>query len=358
MSRIRSVARKDHLKWTIVAIEHLFKKWIARKSSHTLESVATKTWEIAPSETSISPPAFFLPDQLERVTGWAFSSEHPRRTMEGGKVFHKATRGFLLKDVWLIDGALYKDDAHSWLAPRTSRWPRLHVETEIGRGAVYCTYGGNKYFGSWLIDDCLTYPLACAEGIPVTTAQAVGLHTLGYEDWLDMKPTRLHNAFFRELVIFEDIGQNRHRHLRFRTMSDRLLSHVKAATHPGVFILRGGMGERLLQNEIELAEHLRVQRGFNILDPMKADVPAIVAACAGARTVVGVEGSQLCHGIAVLQPGGSLLALQPSNRFVSALKPLMDRDQQHFGFVVGHAKGKGFCIDPIEVERTLDLFPG
>lgn len=358
MSGIHSVARKGHPKWTFAAIEHVLKKRIACKPPPTLKSAAIKTWEIAPSETSVSPPAFFLSDQLERVTGWAFTSEHPRRAMDGGRIVHNATRGFLLKDVWLIDGALYKDDAHSWLAPRASRWPRLRVETEIDRGAVYCTYGGNKYFGSWLIDDCLTYPLACAEGIPVTTAQAVGLHTLGYEDWLDMKPTRLHNAFFRELVIFEDLGQNRHRHLRFRAMSDRLLSHVKAATHPGVFILRGGMRERLLQNEIELAEHLCNRRGFRILDPMKADVPAIVAACAGARTVVGVEGSQLCHGIAVLQPGGSVLALQPPNRFVSALKPLMDRDQQHFGFVVGHAEDKGFRIDPIEVERTLDLFPG
>ena len=361
MPGIQAVARKGRSKWTFAAIAHLLKTRLARKRPRTLESIAVKSWEIAPSETSISPPAYFLPNQLERVTGWAFSSEHPRRAMEGSRnniVTHNATRGFLLKDVWLIDGALYKDDAHSWLTPRSSRWPQVRVETEIDRGAMYCTAGGNKYFGSWLIDDCLAYPLACAEGIPVTTSHAVGPHTLDYENWLDMKPTRLHNAFFRELVIFEDLGQNRHRHLRFRAMSDRLLSHVKAATHPGVFILRGGLGElRLLQNEIELAEYLRVQRGFRILDPMKADVPAIVAACAGARTVVGVEGSQLCHGIAVLQPGGSVLALQPPNRFVSALKPLMDRDQQHFGFVVGHAEGKGFRIDPVEVERTLDLFP-
>lgn len=360
MSGIQPVAKKSRPKWTFAVIEHILKKKVVRKPPRTLESVAVKTWEIAPSETSISPPAFFLPNQLERVTAWAFTSEHPRRAMAGDNVtVHKATRGFLLKDVWLIDGALYKDNAHSWLAPQSSRWPQVRVETEIDRGAVYCTAGGNKYFGSWLIDDCLSYPLACAEGIPVTTAQASGLHTLGYEKWLDMKPARLHNAFFKELIIFEDLGQNRNRHLRFRAMSDRLLSHVKAATHPGVFILRGKMGElRLLHNEMELAEYLHNHRGFRILDPMKADVPSIIAACAGARTVVGVEGSQLCHGIAVLQPGGSLLTLQPPNRFVSALKPLTDRDIQHFGFVVGTQEGNGFSIDPIEVERTLDLFPG
>jgi capsular polysaccharide biosynthesis protein len=112
-----------------------------------------------------------------------------------------------------------------------------------------------------------------------------------------------------------------------------------------------------LQNEAELAEYLRDRRGFRILDPMKTEVPAIVAACAGARTVVGVEGSQLIHGIVLLQPGCSILTLQPPDRFVSAYKHVADREHQQFGFVVGQARGKGFYIDPVEIERTLDLFP-
>lgn len=346
-------------KFTLASARHFLNKWLFRNPPRPLESVADKSWVIAPCESSITPPAYFLPNQLDRVTDWAFAAEHPRHTMQGGFVTtHAATRGFLLKDVWLIDGSLYKADAHSWLAPRSRLLPTVRIDTEIDRGAVYCTAGGNKYFGSWLIDDCLAYPLASAEGTPITTAHPVGLHTLGYETWLNMKPTRLLNAFINELVIFEDLGQNRNRHLRFRAMSDQLLSHVKPAAHPGVFILRGDKGElRLLQNELELAEHLRAQRGFRILDPMKADVPTIVAACAGARTVVGVEGSQLSHGIAALQSGGSVLTLQPPNRFADSYKHLTDRDKQHFGFVVGTPEGTGFRIDPIEVERTLDLFP-
>jgi hypothetical protein len=86
-------------------------------------------------------------------------------------------------------------------------------------------------------------------------------------------------------------------------------------------------------------------------------VPTIVAACAGARTVIGIEGSQLIHGVNLLQPGGSLLILQPPDRFVCFFKYLTDRDQQNFGFVVGTPDGEGFRIDPDEVERTLDLFP-
>jgi len=86
-------------------------------------------------------------------------------------------------------------------------------------------------------------------------------------------------------------------------------------------------------------------------------VPSIVAACAGAKVVIGVEGSQLVHGVNVLQPGGSLLTLQPPDRFVSYYKYLTDRDHQHFAFVVGIPEGDGFRIEIGEVERTLDLLP-
>jgi len=356
MSVFQSMSNRS--KWSFVATEHILRTKLLRNPSRSIESVAVKTWEIAPSEKAYAPLAISLPNQLERVTAWAFASEHPRRAMEGGKVVHGATRGFLLKDVWLIDGSLYKDDAHSWLAPRARWWPHVRVECEIDRGAMFSTVGGNKYFGMWLMEDCVTYSMACSEGTPVTTAQPVGAHTLAYENWLGMKPLRSPCAFFRELVIFDDVGQNQHKHLRFRAMSDQLLSHVRASPHPGVFILRGKSGElRLLHNEMELAEYLRDRRGFCILDPMKVDVPTIVAACAGAKTVVGVEGSQLMHGILAMQQGGSVLTLQPPDRFVELYKNVTDREQLHFAFVVGHADGKGFRIDPEEVERTLDLLP-
>ncbi|MDI3271745.1 glycosyltransferase family 61 protein [Pseudomonas sp. AL03] len=372
MSECNALTRGGQSQWSLAAYKHILKTRLIRKPSLTLQSLAVKAWEIAPGEISMAPPAFFLPDQLERVTGWAgelfYPYEHPRRTMEGvGCVEHGPTRGYLLKDVWLIDGTLYKGTAKSSLSPRAGWLPKIRVENEIDRGAMYCTAGGNKWFGSWLMDDCITYPIACDEGVPVTTALSANLvstvttgilHAPGYEDLLGMTPVRLRNAFFRELVIFDDLCQNRHKHMRFRVMGEKLLSHVKICDHPGVFILRGGTGElRLLRNEIELAERLRERRGFRIIDPAKSDVPTIVAACAGARTVVGIEGSHLIHGVNVLRPGGSLLVLQPPNRFLCFFKYLTDRDHQNFGFVVGTPEGNGFSIDPDEVERTLDLFP-
>jgi hypothetical protein len=112
-----------------------------------------------------------------------------------------------------------------------------------------------------------------------------------------------------------------------------------------------------MHNELETAEYLRTKRGFRVVDATKDDLRTILASCAGAQVVAGIEGSQLMHGIMVLPPGGSVLALQPPDRFCPVIKRTTDPDNQNYGFVVGHAAAGGFTADLDEVERTLDLFP-
>ena len=46
----------------------------------------------------------------------------------------------------------------------------FELEHEIERAAIYCTQNGNSWFGTWLMEDCVTYALARNEGVPVTTA--------------------------------------------------------------------------------------------------------------------------------------------------------------------------------------------
>jgi len=344
---------------SLLPLVGLLKNRLPRGPAPGVFSQATSSWEISPATETLARHAFFLPGQIERVKDWTFTDGHPSREMRGGYVARNVpTRAFLLEDVWLLDGTLYRGWAHTFLLPRARRMPRLEAEVEIKRAALYCSAIGNKYFGNWLMDDCVTYPLAAAEAVPVTTNQAVSLHVLGYEDMLGMTPTRVGNAFFHRLIIFQDFGQNRSKQARFRAVGETLRAHVKWTPHPGVFILRGQAGlRRVLRNELEVAERLRDRRGFRIIDPAVSGVPEIAAACAGACAVVGIEGSALVHGILGLQPGGAVLALQPPNRFVTLYKHLTDRDGQNFGFVVGSSIGEDFSVDPDEVERTLDLFP-
>jgi hypothetical protein len=305
-----------------------------------------------------SLPAYFLPGQLDRVTGSAYTDD-PRREMAGGTIsYQQPTRGFLVKGAWLIDGAVYKGNGCTYLHSRSGIVPELDVAYEVDRGSMYSTFDGNGFFGLWLTDDCAKYPLAANEGFPVTTSQPASPHQLQYEHWLEMYPLRLPSAYFRELVLFDDQNQNENKGRRFRSISNKILSHVHYSRHPGTFIIRGSSGKRrIMHNELEVAEYLRTRRGFRVVDINVHDVRTIASACAGAEVIIGVEGSHLIHGIAVLNPGDSIVTLQPPNRFCSVIKRTTDRDGQNFGFVVGHAGGDGFTVDPIEVERTLDLLP-
>ncbi len=320
--------------------------------------MANRTWEIAPRSVMVSRPAFFLPGQLERVTGMAYTDD-PRREVVGGyEIPQGATTGYMVKDVWLLDGRLYKGDAVYWLSPRTRSLPLVLVEREIPRAAVYTTSEAIKFFALWLTDDCTTHALAKEEGLPVTSDYPPERHHLGYESLLGMRPLRTSNAFCRELVFFEDHGRNPLRLSRFTAMRNKLLSQVRVEPHPGVFLLRKGSGKRrILVNELELAEQLRARRGFRVVDVTTADVSTLLNVCAGARVVIGVEGSHLIHGLVVLPPGGSLCALQPPDRFCPVLRWTTDMVGQNYAFTVGTPRGEGFHVDVDEVERTLDLFP-
>jgi hypothetical protein len=335
---------------------------IARKlllrPERTLQTVASKRWQVAPGFTFPRLPATFLPGQLERVTGWTYMDD-PRQEMRAGvDLPQKPTFAFLIEDAWLLDGTVYKGSVRSYLSARSGRFPTLFATRTYDRAALCGTYDGLGFFGLWLTDDCTLAPLAENEGVPVTTHQAPSPHQQAYERCFGSQPERVRSAHFRELVVFDDLDHNADKGRRFQALRDKLLGTAKVERHPGVFILRRASGKhRVMNNEMEIANHLRRSRGFRVVDVTTDDLATILAACAGAAVVAGVEGSHLMHGLMTLDRGASLLTLQPPHRFCTVLKRTMDRDGQHFAFVVCQKDQNGFCADLDEVERTLDLLP-
>jgi hypothetical protein len=324
-----------------------------------LRELAIKSWALDTQHAVRVRRAFFLDNQLERVKSWKFSNEHPRRHMEGGyDVDAPPTRAYLFRDLVLMDGHLYKGGSCEALHPKTRLLPFVHVGRMVDRAAIYSSDWGLQWFGAWLLVDCLTYKLAETVGTPVAPDYAIWRHTEDYEHRLSMCPLRMTSSVMCSAVVFDDRFNNRGRAERSASVRAQLLSHAKATPHPGVFILRGvAERQRRLVNELELADQLRRARGFRVVDPEQMSVGEIISVCAGARTVIGVEGSQLIHGVAVLEETGNVLTLQPPERFVCDFKHRTDRDNQNFGFVVGTPVGGGFRVDAGEVERTLDLFP-
>jgi capsular polysaccharide biosynthesis protein len=137
-------------------------------------------------------------------------------------------------------------------------------------------------------------------------------------------------------------------------LNARLRLGIDAPARPGLFLTRGGSGDRrLLVNESEIAARLRDEHGFLVLDPLACAVPELIAACAGARVIAGIEGSHLCHALMVMSPGATLLTLQPPDRVTSVLKITTDRQGWNFALVIGAGTRAGFHVDWSEVPRTL-----
>ena len=339
-------------------------RWLFRQGK-LLDSLSIKSWDIAPGTSSIVSKAYYLDGQLNRVTDTAVTGDPKLLMLGGNQRQHAPTRAYLLKDLWMINGNIYKGLHQFLLHPRyqlnkkMDYFPPIKIDTEIAQAAIYNSYDGYKAFGIWLSDDCTMYPLAAAEGTPVTSDIFASPHMLDYRRLLHITPFKTNAAYLKNALFFDDDwGNNHSKHERFMANRNTLLSQFSVIKHPGVFIIRGNSGNsRVMLNEEAMAEQLRDSYGFKIVDINKHSVSEILEACVGAQLLVGVEGSHLMHGLMVLEPGTSLLTLQPPNRFCGVLKMTTDMEHIHYGFVVGIPKGDGFYIDFEEVKRTIAILP-
>lgn len=327
------------------------------RPSADLETVAAECITIAPSIRTYIPPARFLPGQLDRLRGVAFAPQgEVVDSLRGDfECDQPATLALCFRHVDLFDGVLYCGGATRHLRIREHRAPAYRRPTELVQGALYESWGGNRWFGCWLADDCLTYTLAERFGTPVTTSQATG-HATDYAARLGLAPRHVRDVHFDELILFSDLAQNPHKARRAITAREKLVADRQHHRHPGVFLLRGKGGEqRKLLNERAIAERLARDRGLRVVDPSASTLDEIIDACAGADVVAGLEGSQLVHGLITMPDDAVMLAIQPPDRVVSFLKMSTDRQGQAYAFVIGEGDSDGFTANVDEIERTLDL---
>ncbi|MCF3974881.1 glycosyltransferase family 61 protein [Paracoccus salsus] len=342
------------------SLRHLASKLrrMAGRRPGTLTDHAVETWQISPAETRPVPPVICLPGQAERITRTAFAPlDVVLRSLRGDPAEHiPATIGYRLRDVDFVDGVLYSGKAELHLRRQTRYALRRRRPDRSLSGALYETWVGNRWFGNWLLDDCLSYRLAEQAGHPVTSMPERGGHVPRYEQLLSMAPERIGDVHFDELILFDDHHNNRGRIARAQDMRRRLLSGRTPQPNPGVFLYRGRSGDaRILENEDEIAGKLQAQYGFRVMFPEDHTVDELLDACGATRVVAGIEGSQLNHGLAAMPPGGTLLTIQPADRTTTAMKLLTDRWQQRFALLVGTGTAGSFRIAWDEVQRTLAL---
>ncbi len=109
-----------------------------------------------------------------------------------------------------------------------------------------------------------------------------------------------------------------------------------------------------MQNEEAIVETLS-KHGATILEMESTPVETTIEALLGAKMVIGVEGSHLCHAVFAIPDDASVLAIQPPDRFFNAPKDWTDALDIRYGFVVGDPAGNAFALDADDLLRTIDL---
>jgi len=325
-----------------------------------LAEVAEKSWLLAPAQTSVVPPAFFDEDDLARVSdvGIDTTRELEWRRICGGAVEHRASVAYLLRYAVLSKGhVILPQLVRRVTTGPLPMWGR-YVETELDPALLTATFNGSRYFGHWMTDE-LTLMLAAPRiGQPVAPPRPMSSHQRPYLELFHLVRAVRSDVRFRQLIIMDDKGQNAYKRERYQELRERARRGRHGVPCEGVMLLRKQTGEsRVLVNEEELAEQL-VQRGFRTMCPAEHTVEELVNACMGAKIVLGVEGSQMFHALFPMHDAGTLVVLQPPNRFNNILKTYCDCLGFRYAFTVGHPREQGFFVELAQVMRLLDRLPG
>lgn len=226
---------------------------------------------------------------------------------------------------------------------------------------VRSSIAGCHFFGDWIRDDCATTLIEEDERfLELFMPTPPWPDKLRYRELFEFRQTELYACVADRLVFYEDGGQTEHKVRRLR----KLREHARATLQFGggeangvVYIRRGANStNREMLNEGEVVEQLE-KRGATILEAERHDLETTLRCLGRARLLIGVEGSQLCHGIYGLREGAGVLVIQPPDRFFNSHMDWSQPLDIHYGAVIGDPAPSGFTLKIDDLLRTIDLFP-
>jgi Glycosyltransferase 61 len=328
------------------------------RRSVSLADISIRTSTLCKAEVKSVPPAIYLKDSLERVSGVMSdtTTEQELRRIQGGKVEHAPTVVHTLARATLYRGCLYAGAWKRRLLERPAGGSRLNGDPWGEKtGALACTLYGSIYFGHWLRDDLSLTIAAESLDHPVVVSRPSYRHEPGYRRLLDLERRTCCGGTFERLLVLEDFSQNSFKGSRYRELRARLRSRFPMNGSELIYIRRGTVGareRRLLVNGAAVESFL-TSRGFRIVDPDELSAEEIVRQIIGARLVISTEGSHLAHAAYVMADDSVVCVLQPPDRFNNVFKDYADCLDQRYAFVVGAPAEGGFVVTTDEIERTL-----
>ena len=316
-----------------------------------LESIAKDATVLCAQEEQEVPPAVYLPEHLQRITGPTINcilSETMQR-MHNTHPVHAPTLMYPLGKTRLFGGGLWTHNNQFFTRSLSTNddFERINLKQAV----LTDTDVGIGYFGHWL-REVVPACLVGSNTIPSLSMRRPPFkHAAQYEQFFKLNTIYANKGVVENCFLLSDFSQNSYKLQRYLTLRDNLKSSLNLSdiAYKGVFIARGNTGaKRLLINENEVIAHLE-KRSFDIVYPEKMTVKEIARRLWNAKVVITVEGSAHNHAIYSMALNGALLELQPPSRFGIIIKGACDCLGIGWGFYVCAASnnGEGFYVDSL-----------
>jgi hypothetical protein len=322
----------------------------------SLESIATKVEMLSPEERDCPcEPAVFLATQPAKITGAMIAGQTVSEALASATattVTHLPTLAYQIDDAILIDGSIYSEGVKYWIAHRKDSAKQI---LDLHSAAVASTPQGTRWFGHWLMDDCLTYEIArnfdnviCVNS--QFSNQQKEYQTYFGQDWTDLGAVRV-----KHLTIFEDYGHNHYKRQRQGQLSQAIQKRFHSEKTTRIYLRRGVTGTpRPIANEQQIIETL-AKHGFIVADIENDSLEELLSALCSAEIVVSIEGSHVSHCGFSLPRHAKLLLLQPDDRFCMIHNGWLGCIDGIQGFVVGEKTVDGYFFPTSDILRTIDL---
>lgn len=339
------------------------RSWARQKFLHyrTLEDDAEKDICVGQSEVMPLPKALYLQGQFDLVTGTHNISDSIADEL--GKVVAPTlenidTRAYLIRNAVIGNNRVSTATSIKDLSLQHANSRPFRINEELDTAALCSTWQGNDYFAHFLFDDAAMYPLARDFGEPFFSGMGLPrtAHCIDYLSRFGFAYAEKEHISVRQLWMFRDFSLGPDKRRRLQHMAARTKAAQPAASpYPGAFIRRGVKGQtRELDNAAEIEAWCAAQ-GFVIVDPEHQTVDEICAALNGVPLIIGVEGSHLVHGLFNMAEGGTMICIQPADRFNVIFRHLCAALNLRWGFVVAKGTIEGFHLELDHLKATLDL---
>lgn len=300
-------------------------------------------------------PAIYEQSQLSIVRSCGFKStiENEIAKLNATSFTESAALLFKLNNALVLGGEIFSESSRHYIS-RSNPYRRIFSRIEsFSTVAVSNSTQGLKYFGHWLRDDCATYELARDFGKVISLSRPHWPDCDGYQTAFDQRWEEKKSFFAKELTIFQDIGFSRSKKKRLTDLRARIRhGSNNSSRYDIVYIKRGKSGSRrLIINEDYLVEALE-HHGIRIVEP-ETGFEGLASNCLDSSMMITLEGSQAAHGVYMLANGGSLLVIQPPERFYNPHLEWTRLLGMNYGIVVGEAVGDDIFVDPDEVLRMV-----